>query len=84
MAFSFNVKLKDVEKAIAKAKSEIEANGGNFSGDSSSGKFFARKMGMEVKGNYSINGGAAKITIENKPFFVSDDIIEKEVGKFFA
>jgi hypothetical protein len=84
MAFSFDVELRDADQAIAKAKAEAAKNGGSFSGDLSSGSFAAKKSFATLKGCYTITGKTAKITITEKPFFVDEETVKKEVRKFFG
>jgi len=81
MAFSFEVKVKNVSQAIAKAKAAVESNGANFEGDNQKGEFWGKKMGMELSGSYVVGIDAIKITIDKKPFWASEEMIKREVEK---
>ena len=70
---------------IAKAKSAIEGQNGNFKGDESSGEFNVSIIGNAIKGNYTITGQVMNLAITQKPFFVPCSTIEnlllKEISK---
>ena len=81
--FSFDVKVKNISQAIAKAKSAVESSGASFEGDNQKGKFSGKKMGMELSGSYVAGVDVIKITIDKKPFLASEEMIKAEVEKFF-
>ena len=67
---------KSVTEILAKAKSTVEAQGGNFTGDETSGSFDVSIFGNTVIGSYSINESALNIIITEKPFLVPCNMIE--------
>jgi hypothetical protein len=74
MSFSFTVDIPadtDLEKALVVATREAEKKGIIFSGDTTEGSV----SGMGVSGSYTISEYVMTITIDKKPFFVSENMI---------
>ena len=70
---------RDIETIISNAREAAAANGADFDGDATSGTF----SGMGVEGNYRVNGETIEITITDKPFFLTWDIVENQISSFF-
>lgn len=80
MAHSFNVTLSEEPASVLeKVKKLLTENGGQFSGDSSSGSF----AGSGVKGAYHISGQIVTITITKKPLLAPMSLVESKVKEFF-
>ena len=81
MVFSFNIAVNDPLIAFRNAQEQIEKTGGKLKGDDMSGKF----SGLGVKGKYNVHGnGKVAITITEKPFFASEELIKSKVKEFFV
>ncbi len=52
------------------------SQGGNFSGDNSTGNFDVTAFGNTIKGSYSVAGSELDIVIDSKPFFLPCSTIE--------
>lgn len=65
----------------AKAKTAVEANGGTFDGDSSSGTFEVPTPLGHISGNYSVDGQQITINITNKPFIITCNMIENYINE---
>ena len=68
---------KSVTEILAKAKKTVEAQGGNFTGNESTGNFDVSIFGNTVIGSYLFNGSQLNIDITDKPFLVPCNMIEK-------
>ncbi|MFN8244404.1 MAG: hypothetical protein U0X40_10165 [Ferruginibacter sp.] len=76
-ACNFSIEFSGTAEDITqKARQIVEVKGGNFSGDTSTGKFDISMLGAGIAGSYTVNGNALDITIEEKPFFVPCDTVE--------
>ena len=64
------------DEVLNKAKSAILSQGGNFSGNSTTGNFDVTVIGNTIKGSYSIAGSELEILIDSKPFFLPCSTIE--------
>lgn len=64
------------ETVLNKAKSAVQSQGGNFSGDSNAGNFSVSVFGNDIKGSYTVSGSELNIVIDSKPFFVPCNAIE--------
>ena len=64
------------EEVLNKAKTAVQEQGGNFSGDVSTGNFDVTAFGNAIKGSYSIAGNELSIGIHDKPFFLPCITIE--------
>jgi hypothetical protein len=78
MEFSFDVD-KTISTLLPEVEQEIVQGGGTFSGNEQSGTF----KGKGITGKYSVEGQTVKITITDKPFFIPDSKIKKEIKKYF-
>lgn len=67
---------KSVTEILNKAKTTVESQGGNFTGDESAGNFDVSIFGNTVVGSYVINGQSLNIDISDKPFLVPCSMIE--------
>ena len=67
---------KSVTEILNKAKTTVESQGGNFTGDESAGNFDVSIFGNTVVGSYVINGQSLNIDIIDKPFLVPCSMIE--------
>ena len=67
---------KPVDEILAKAKSTVESQGGNFTGNTSSGNFDVSVFGNTVVGAYTVEGQELQIDIIEKPFLVPCSMIE--------
>lgn len=79
MSKSFQITLvKTPDEAVAAAKAN--QLGIVFSGDTSSGTL----TGMGIVGSYTIDGSEINVTIEQKPFLISWDMIEGQLKTYFG
>lgn len=62
----------DAEKILGEMAVKIKAQGGTFTGDLTGGTFNVRGFG----GTFRVDGGALTISINDKPLFVPDSMIE--------
>ena len=83
MACNFSISFSGpATKILEKAKSAIEGQGGNFSGDLTSGNFNVSVMGS-ISGSYSITGQVMNINIDSKPLFIGCGQIESFMKSHF-
>ena len=83
MACNFSITFPGApSKLLEKAKSAIEGQGGNFSGDLSSGNFSVQVLG-NISGSYTISGQVMNINISSKPLFISCSQIESFMKNHF-
>ena len=64
------------EKVLTKAKSTVQSQGGNFSGDTNAGDFDVTVFGNTIKGVYTVAGEELNIVINEKPFLLPCSTIE--------
>jgi hypothetical protein len=77
MACDFSIPFSgDAEAILAKARSAVQSQGGDFTGDTSSGDFNVSVFGNRIVGNYAVNGQTLNINITDKPFMVPCSAIE--------
>ncbi|RYZ58479.1 MAG: hypothetical protein EOO14_09685 [Chitinophagaceae bacterium] len=77
MACDFSIPFTgSPEEVLAKAKTTVEGQGGNFNGDTNSGDFTVSVFGNKIVGNYSVSGNTLNIAITDKPFMVPCSAIE--------
>jgi hypothetical protein len=77
MACDFSIPFTgDPETVLAKAKSAVQSQGGNFGGDVNSGSFDVSVFGNKIAGNYTVSGQTLNINITDKPFMVPCTAIE--------
>ncbi len=76
MSCSFKIPFSgSAQQVLNVAKSAVESQGGNFSGDENGGEFQISVMGT-IKGSYTLIGNELQINIDSKPMFVSCGMIE--------
>lgn len=61
---------------IAKVQQQIQQQGGDFNGDTTSGSFSVKVFGSTIAGSYTVADSQINIAIDSKPFFVSCGQIE--------
>jgi len=66
----------DVNNVLNKAKSTVQGQGGNFTGDTNSGEFNVSVFGSNIAGHYTIVGNEMDITITDKPFMIPCSTIQ--------
>lgn len=77
MACDFKIPFTgSADEVLNKAKNAVQSQGGNFSGDSSTGNFDVTAFGNTIKGSYSVAGSDLNIIIDSKPFFLPCNTIE--------
>jgi hypothetical protein len=77
MACDFSIAFSgDPDAILAKAKSTVQSQGGNFSGDANSGEFGVSVFGNKIAGIYTVSGQTLNISITDKPFMVPCSAIE--------
>ena len=72
------------EDLITKAKTAVGNAGGNFSGDASQGTFSISTPAGKISGNYTVSGQNFSVTVSEKPFFVSCEMIETQLRKYLS
>ncbi len=63
-------------KVLDKARSAVQSQGGQFTGDMQSGNFEVSVFGNTIAGSYNVSGQDLNIVIESKPFLVPCSAIE--------
>lgn len=77
MACDFSIPFSgDANVVLAKAKTAVQSQGGNFNGDTNSGAFNVSVFGNKIEGNYTVSEQMMNITITDKPFMVPCSAIE--------
>jgi hypothetical protein len=76
--FSFD-RPANLPGAVVSVKTAIERKGGSFTGDTSTGNFRA----SGIAGNYRVQDRVS-VTIQEKPFIIPNQLIEKEVKNYFG
>lgn len=77
MACDFSIPFSgNADAVLAKARSAVQSQGGNFNGDASGGDFNVSVFGNKIVGNYTVNGQTLNINITDKPFMVPCSAIE--------
>jgi hypothetical protein len=66
----------NAQAALARAKSAVKSQGGQFEGDENRGEFNVSVFGNAVKGSYSVAGNDLNVVIDSKPFLVPCSTIE--------
>ena len=66
----------NAEIILAKAKTAVESQGGDFNGDINSGNFEVSVFTNFIKGHYSVSGQYLNLTITDKPFLIPCSTIE--------
>lgn len=77
MSCNFKIPFSgSAEEVLSKAKSTVQSQGGNFSGDSYAGDFDVTVFGNTIKGSYTVAGSELNIVISDKPFLIPCSTIE--------
>ncbi len=85
MAHNFDIPFEGTaETILAKAKKAIEAGNGTMSGDGDTGSFSLPAGISKVKGKYLVEDNKLKVTITDKPIYVSGDMIENILKKHLS
>lgn len=85
MAHSFDIPFEgNAEQILAKARKAIESGKGTMKGDNAAGSFSLPAGISKVKGNYSVESNNLKVTITDKPIYVSNDMIENTLKKHMS
>lgn len=80
MPHSFQITLsQDPASVVERVRKLLTENGGQFSGNSSSGSF----AGSGVKGAYHISGQIVNITITKKPLLAPMSLVESKIREYF-
>ena len=82
MSCNFNIPFSgSAEVTLQKAKTAVESQGGNFTGDESAGNFDVSIFGNTIIGNYTVSGQDLNLVISEKPFLVPCSAIESFLVK---
>lgn len=82
MACNFNIPfLGDANTVMNKAKSAVESQGGNFTGDTTAGSFDVSIFGNKIAGSYTVNGQFLEVIISDKPMMIPCNAIENFLSK---
>jgi hypothetical protein len=86
MPHSFNISINnDLPSTLKEVEDSILKNGGEFSGDTTSGEFSGKSILGMIKGEYQcLSDNQVKVTIVKKPFAASNGRIESEICGYFA
>lgn len=77
MACDFQIPFTgSADEVVVKARNAVQSQGGNFSGDASTGTFDVTAFGNTIKGSYTVAGTDLNIIIDSKPFFLPCSTIE--------
>jgi hypothetical protein len=77
MSCNFKIPFSgSAEQILNKAKTTVQSQGGNFSGDINSGDFDVTVFGNTIKGSYTVVGTEMNILITDKPFLIPCNTIE--------
>ncbi|MBN1262554.1 MAG: hypothetical protein JXB35_17870 [Anaerolineae bacterium] len=78
----------NVKDLLAQTRKAIENAGGKFEGNEKKGEFSVGTPVGPIEGEYKVRAGTAstkgavELSITDKPFFVSCDMIEQELRKY--
>ncbi len=79
----YEIKLKgDPEEKLKQARKIAAERGVKFVGDGTRGKFSGKILGGRLIGSYTVNGGILLVTITEKPFLTSWNMIESQLKEF--
>jgi hypothetical protein len=82
MANSFEIPFKgNATDTLSKAREVLENGNGKMVGTDTSGTFSVPAGLSKVKGTYEVTANVLKITITNKPIYVSAGMIENMLKK---
>lgn len=72
MACTFTIDIRiPATDVVSSVKNKVEAQGGNFNGDSAAGNFDVPLLGSRISGSYAVSGEQMTVNISDKPFFIS-------------
>ena len=74
----------DLPGTLARVRSLIVREGGQFAGDETAGRFAGQTPLGIVEGRYTIQGASIRITITNKPMLAPCGMIEARIRGYFA
>ena len=78
----FSIKYSDSkENLIKKFRAVAAESNGSFSGNTISGSFTGKTFFGTFKGRYTMDG-VITVIIDDKPFFIGCEVIEKEIMKY--
>jgi hypothetical protein len=81
----FDVPLEEeAEVVIDKVKTLISQHGGTLQGDASKGSFEGMTPAGMIRGVYEIAGRTATIDIHDKPWMLSQAMIEQTLREYFT
>lgn len=69
---------------INKIKKAVNDNNGNFTGDEHKGKIEISRLGARISGAYKIEGNIITVEVLEKPFFILEKMIQKEIKKIIG
>jgi hypothetical protein len=69
------------EIILQKARTTVESQGGNFTGDSNAGEFSVSIFGNTIVGSYTVAGQDLSMVITEKPFMIPCSAIESFLSK---
>lgn len=79
--FSVNIpKGMDLKAGVEQVRSGVLAAGGKYQFDGTNGSFEVKG----VAGTFSVSGSVVTITINKKPFIVSNSYVEKTIRGYFT
>ena len=79
----YEIKMKgDPEEKLRKARKIAAEQGVTFVGDGTKGKFSGKILGGRLIGSYTVNDGILLVTITEKPFLTSWNMIEGQLKEF--
>jgi predicted NUDIX family NTP pyrophosphohydrolase len=79
----YEIKMKgDPEEKLRQARKIAAEQGVTFVGDGTKGKFSGKILGGRLIGSYTVNDGILLVTIIEKPFLTSWNIIEGQLKEF--
>lgn len=82
MSCNFNIPISgSAQQVLNRARTAVQGQGGNFTGDETSGNFNVSVFGSTIKGSYTVVGNELNITITDKPFLVPCKTIEGYLKK---
>lgn len=77
MACDFSIPFSgNADAILAKARSTVQGQGGDFNGDTNSGEFNVSVFGNKIVGQYTVSEQTLNINITDKPFMVPCSAIE--------
>jgi predicted NUDIX family NTP pyrophosphohydrolase len=79
----YEIKMKgDPEEKLRQARKIAAEQGVTFVGDGTKGKFSGKILGGRLIGSYTVNDGILLVTIIEKPFLTSWNMIEGQLKEF--